>query len=256
MRILFIGDSIVKGSVGMDWVARIAEKNPNWHIENAGFNGDTLERVRVRLEKRLDQESYDIIFLQGGMNDLLIPTLDDRGYLFRKASRHLVAKGYAPHNDPAGFEKALLDCIETIRKKSSAIIILTTLSCLSESLESGLNKKRCAYNHIIRDVASKSDCHLVDAGALFDGYLRRCRTKDYLLENFFRSVCSDKFRCKYLGAADYLSRKRGLHLTIDGFHLNSRGANIYRDETEKQVKAIIQFRKAGVHTKPAQIETY
>ena len=255
MRILFIGDSLIRGSVGMNWVKRIAVKNPDWIIENAGADGDTLIKIKQRLDKKLDRNQYDVIFFEAGMNDLMIPAMRDKGFLFRQAQKYL-AKEYTPLSEPAAFEKEFRRCIGDIKIKTKAHIILSTLSCMNESLEYPLNKKRCIYNHIIRDVAKENGCGLVDAGALFDGYLRRCRTKDYFLESFFDAKCFDKFQCNVLGSPDYLSKKRRLHLTIDGVHLNSRGANIYRDETEKQIKAIINNFKAGLGARLTDLEIY
>jgi lysophospholipase L1-like esterase len=256
MRVLFIGDSLVKGSVGMNWVKRIAVKNPDWTVENAGVNGETLTKIRQRLDKKLEHDQYDVIFFEAGMNDLLIPAMADKGFLFRQAQKYLLAKGYNPLAEQADFEKEFRQCIYDIKAKTTASIILTTLSCMNESLEDPLNKKRCLYNHIIRDVARETGCGLVDAGALFDGYLRRCRTKDYFLESFFNARYFDKFQCRVLGCPDHLSKKRRLHLTIDGVHLNSRGANIYRDETEKQIKAIINNFRAGLQTRLIDLEIY
>ena len=118
-----------------------------------------------------------------------------------------------------------------------------------------MNKKRYVYNHIKLEVAIETGCGLVDAGALFDGYLRRCRTKDYLLKSFFNTVFYDKFQCSFLGCSDNLSKNRKLHLTVDGLHLNTRGAIIYRDETERLIKTLIASginRQAGY----SDLETY
>ena len=256
MKVLFIGDSLIRGSVGMNWVKRIAIKNPDWIVENAGEDGDTLIKIKQRLDKKLERNQYDVIFFEAGMNDLLIPAMADKGFLFRQARKYLLAKGHNPLSEPVAFEKEFRQCIYDIKKKTTANIILTTLSCMNESLEDSLNKKRCIYNHTIRDVAKETGCGLVDAGALFDGYLRRCRTKNYFLESFLNTKYFDKFQCSVLGCPDYLSRKRRLHLTIDGMHLNSRGANIYRDETEKQIKAIVNNFRAGLEARLVDLEIY
>jgi len=239
MKILFIGDSLIKGSVGVNWVKRLAVKNPEWSVEIAGINGETLNKIKQRLDKKLENNNYDVIFFEAGINDLLIPAMAGKGFLFRQAQKYLLAKKYDPLCEPAAFEKTFRQAISDIKKKTSATIILTTLSSINESLEFSLNKKRCAYNHIIRDVAIETGCSLVDAGALFDGYLRRCRTKDYLLESFFNTTFYDKFQCSFLGCSDYLSKKRKLHLTVDGLHLNTRGAIIYRDEAERLINMLI-----------------
>jgi lysophospholipase L1-like esterase len=240
MKILFIGDSLIKGSVGVNWVKRLAIKNPGWNVESEGVFGETLMKLKQRLDKKLRVSTdYDIIFFGAGINDLLIPALGKKGFLFRQAQKYLLAKRSDPQNELDAFEKTFRGVVSDIKSKTNATIILATLSCINESLESPVNQKRCAYNHIIRDVAIETGCSLVDAGALFDGYLRRCRTRDYLLENFLNTAIYDKFQCSILGCSDYLSKKRKLHLTVDGLHLNTRGAKIYRDETEALIKTLI-----------------
>jgi len=255
MRILFIGDSLIKGSVGVNWVKRLSLKNPDWIVENAGVNGETLIKIKQRLDKKLGENNYDVIFFQAGINDLLIPAMRDKGFLFRQAQKYLLEKKYNPLSEPDAFEKTFRQVISDIKKKTTATIILTTLSCINESLEFSLNKKRFAFNHIIRDVAIETGCGMVDAGALFDGYLRRCRTKDYFLESFFNTPFYDRFQCSVLGCPDYLSKKRGLHLTVDGLHLNTRGAKIYRDETERLIKTLIA---SGINRQASlsDLETY
>ncbi len=238
MNILFIGDSLIKGTVGVDWVKWLATKNPAWTIENAGENGATLSQIKLRLDKKLEKATYDIIFFEGGLHDLLLPALREKGFLFSLANR-LAGKSKILHENPADFESAYRAAIADIKNKTGATIILSTLGCISENLECDLNKKRRAYNDIIRDVAIETGCGLVDAGALFDGYLRRCRTKSYFMEGFWNASCLDKFQCNVMNCPDYLSKKRGLHLTIDGVHLNSRGANIFRDETERLIKSLV-----------------
>ena len=239
MKILFIGDGLIKGSVGVNWIKRLAVKNPEWSVENSGVNGETLVKIKHRLDKKLEESNYDVIFFEAGLNDLLIPAMAGKGFLFRQTQKYLLTKDYNPLNEPDAFEKTFRQAINDIKKQTTATIILTTLGCMNESLEFSLNKKRCAYNHIIRDVAIETGCSLVDAGALFDGYLRRCRTKDYLLKSFFNTIFYDKFQCSVLGCSDYLSKKRRLHLTVDGLHFNTRGAKIYRDETERLIKTLI-----------------
>ena len=92
MKILFIGDNLIKGSVGVNWVKRLAVKNPEWSVENAGVNGDTLIRIKQRLYKKLETNNYDVIFFEAGINDLLIPAMGRKGFLFRQAQKYMVAK--------------------------------------------------------------------------------------------------------------------------------------------------------------------
>lgn len=238
MKILFIGDNLVKGSIGVNWVKWLGVKNPTWTVENAGTNGVTLYQAKQRLDKIIPGSDYDIIFFKAGLNDLLIPEMVERKFPFKQHFQHtnLDAKPCATAEQ---FAEKYLDAILEIKSKTDATVILSTLGCISENLELPINKKRRSFNDVIRDVAIETGCALVDAGAVFDGYLRRCRTRNYFMNGFLNTVILDQFHCRLMGGPDQLSKKRGLHLTIDGVHLNSRGANLFRDETERQIKSLI-----------------
>lgn len=238
MKILFIGDSIIRGTTGVNWIKHLIRKHPEWTIENEGVNGYTLTKVKERLGKKLKlSRSYDAIVLQGGINDILIPSLQERGSMFRKASDQLIKKGYHPLQDQEKIETVFHDMISLIKHRTNAHIILTTIGCMNEDPGFYLNEKRDVINKIIRKVARLSGCSLADTAAIFDQYLGRRKTKTYFLEGFFNTTYLDKLQCHVLNRADALSRERGLHLTIDGVHLNSRGGVIFMHEVERQLLA-------------------
>jgi lysophospholipase L1-like esterase len=236
MRILFIGDSIIKGTTGVNWVKHLARKHPEWEVENEGINGDTLMKIRERLEKKLQiTTSYDVIVIGGGANDILIPSLEKRNFLFRKAYAHLVKKGYQPLTNPEDTGTVFHEMIHLIKQYSRAVIIVTTIGCLSEDPGFHLNRKKDIMNTVIRKVARDNSCTLADIAVLFDRYLDKRKTKTYFLQSFFNTTYLDALQCRLLNRADALSRQRGLWLTIDGLHLNSRGGVIWLNEIEKQL---------------------
>ncbi|MEI9809121.1 MAG: SGNH/GDSL hydrolase family protein [Bacteroidota bacterium] len=236
MRILFIGDSIIRGTTGVNWIKHLARKHPRWTVENEGVNGDTLIKIRKRLAQKLKiSRSYDAIVLEGGANDILIPSLKDRGSLFSKAYGHLIEKGYHPLEATEDIESVFHDMISLIQQRTKATVILSTIGCMNEDHGFYLNEKRETINNIIRKAARDNNCCLADPAAIFDQYLSKRKTKNYFLESFLNTTYFDAFQCRVLNRADALSRKRGLHLTIDGLHLNSRGGVIWLNEVEKQL---------------------
>lgn len=239
MKILFIGDSIIRGTTGVNWVKHLARKHPEWKIENEGVNGDTLVKIKDRLEKKLQlSASYDVIILGGGANDILIPSLQKRSYFFRKAYARLVKKGYQPLENTEDIETILHEIVSLIKQLTKAAIILTTIGCMSEDQEFYLSKKRDIINNTIRNVARDSAAKLADIAAHFDQYLNKRKTESYFLKSFLHTSCLDAIHCTVLNNADALSRQRKLWLTIDGLHLNSRGGVIWLHEMEKQLMNI------------------
>jgi lysophospholipase L1-like esterase len=236
MRVLFIGDSLVKGKIGVNWVRLLANRHKSWRVENAGVSGETISKISCRLKKKLRVcKDYDFIVLLAGANDILIPTLERRGFFFRRTYRYLLRKGNKPLKDPTAFGNELRTTISYIHMHTKAAVVLSTISCLSEDLEHPLNARRREFNNVIREIAIETGSRLADTAALCDGCLQCLTTRNYFLDNFFNTACFDKMQSLLPGGVDAISRKRELHLTIDGIHVNSQGARYYIDEIEKQV---------------------
>jgi lysophospholipase L1-like esterase len=241
MRVLFIGDSIIRGSVGVNWVNDIT--GPVKTIANRGVNGDTLARINQRLYAILRKDaSFDAVVFCGGANDILIPYLSSKGFLFKAAQKYLLRKGYSPCRTMEEFEYGYTKAIKLIRRYCKAEIILLTLGRMNERAEFVLNHQRAAVNLLIRRLAMREGCRLADAGKRIDEYLNDKSTRDYFLEGFFNTSWFDQWQCRLFKRADSLSEERGLILTIDGAHVNSIGGAIFRDEVEKHLFKI----EAGV----------
>lgn len=250
MKVLFIGDSLFRGCTGVNWLKKLAKKHPDWSVENAGAEGETMTKIIKRLHRKLEADnSYDVVVLEGGTNDILIPFLASKGPLFRSSHRYLLRKGYHPLENETDFGNELREAVKYIRSHTNAQVILTTIGCLNEDPAFVLNEKRMIFNKVIRDISVEMNCRLADVAALFDGYLQQHQRRDYFLENFFNTAWFDRFQSRYLGCPDQLSKERGLHLTIDGVHLNSRGAAIYLSEIEQQL-LILNSKFSILNSKP------
>jgi lysophospholipase L1-like esterase len=181
MKVLFIGDSIVEGSIGADFTGIIARERPHVMIDNHGIPGDTLPGICRRLLQQLAREpGYDCILLEGGHNDICMT-------------------GWFPgEGDAAARLAGILDrALQQVRHTYRGRLVLATLSCLGEDLEGAENRIRARLNRQIFDLAPRYGCRVADVGGAFDEVLAE-REED-----------------------------GRLRLTIDGVHLNARGAEIY-----------------------------
>jgi len=195
-RILFIGDSITEGKIGIGYVDIIQRNFPEFQCQNYGRGGDTLSGIFTRLFKILKTETeyYDVIVIEAGHNDLFLP------YVKSKWKVTSIRK-VTPLNKIEDFYD---NGLRMVGLYSKAKIIITTLSCLGEVLNSPINQKRRLVN--------------------ISGY--------NLMEHPLNLVL-DYFRSKRMNWVEKISRKRGLMLTIDGGHLNSKGAIIYAKELSR-----------------------
>ncbi|MEJ6980633.1 SGNH/GDSL hydrolase family protein [Pedobacter sp. P351] len=234
MRILFLGDSITRGTQGVNWIKMIEKDHPYWTLENAGINGETMNKLSGRLETYLKNNSnYDVIVFQSGTNDILLPMFRHRGFWFRQSYRQQIKSGNIP-SSPKEFEIVLKHSVEYIQRHSEAQIILPNLGCINEYLLAETNAKLFSFNSIIKKIAKEHSCIPVDISELFQNELSHMKTMDYCADNFSDTAFLDLITCN-LGMADKLSKKRKLHLTIDGIHLNSKGAKIFKEKIENAI---------------------
>ena len=223
-NILFIGDSITEGRIGIGYVDIIQRRFPEFRCYNYGRGGDTISGIFTRLLKilRTQAEKYDIIVIEAGHNDFFLP------YAKRKWNFTSIKK-VTPFNKI----KDLYDNgLRTVNLHTKAKIIITTLSCLGEVLNSPINRKRRLVNDQIKEVGSKHGAIVVDVGPIFDKILRKSISGYNLIEHPL-NLPLDYFRSKRLNWVEKISRKRKLMLTIDGGHLNAKGAMIYVREISR-----------------------
>jgi lysophospholipase L1-like esterase len=234
MKVLFVGDSITKGTQGVNWISMIEKDHPYWTLVNAGRNGETLNKIAGRLKTTLEEnDKYNAVVLQCGTNDILLPMFKHRGFWFRQAYLHQLRTGNIP-SSPAEFEILLRKTVETTLGNYNPHVILTTLGCINEDLLDEANARLFSYNTIIKKIAREFNCVLADVSEEFQGILNRQKTHSYCLENFASTAFADQVKCS-LGLADQLSKNRRLFLTIDGVHLNTNGAAIYKQQIEKAI---------------------
>lgn len=85
MHILFLGDSLTYGydvRYGLGWVELLMKHYPHCTFANAGLCGDTVQGMLYRYEERYSKLSFDILFIMGGTNDILMGR--DAFYCFKK----------------------------------------------------------------------------------------------------------------------------------------------------------------------------
>ena len=167
--------------------------------------------------------------MQGGGNDLLLPLFKTRGGLFGFAYRSQVKKGIIPLLTADDYYDALRLLFQQVKQVHKGHIVFITMSCLNEKLDTAINKQRRAFNAAARKAAAEEGISLADIEPHFENVLSNKQQRHYLIENFWAVTLFDKMICAFKNGPSYLSRRRRLHLTIDGAHLNSSGSAIISD---------------------------
>lgn len=232
--VLIIGDSITEGISGISYIPYMEKKLPDHIFHNHGLGGDTLSGITQRLLILLEtKQDYDYIVIEAGHNDIVIPYLQKQDVFLKLMARNLIKRGSTPIPEPDRFGEVLEERLRAIKLKKKADIVLTTLNCIGEDLNSELNMNRKLINNKIKEIGSKYNCHIADVGAVFDVCLENKSSSGYFLGSFFKLMLIDPFYSKKESWTDLISNRRGLYLTIDGLHINKNGALIYSDTINK-----------------------
>ena len=196
-RIVFFGDSITQAGVQpKGYITRIGEKiaakglKDQYELVGAGIGGNKVYDLYLRMEEDVLAKNPDIVVIWVGVNDV-----------WHKRT-------YGTGTDPDKFEKFYHAIIKKLKAKNITVYICTPAAIgektdHSNELDGDLNQ----YSKIIRDIAKKNNCPLID-----------------LREAFL----------KYNLANNKDNAPSGV-LTTDRVHLNEKGNDFVADEMLKVI---------------------
>jgi isoamyl acetate esterase len=186
-KIVFFGDSITEMGVQPEgYITKLGqlfkEKNldKNYDLVGAGIGGNKVYDLYLRLEDDVLSKNPDAVVIWVGVNDVWHKKLAQTG------------------TDPDKFEKFYAALIKKFKERNITVLLTTPAaigerSDCSNEMDGDLNR----YATIIRNLAAKNNCTLVD--------LR----KDFM---------------DYLKTNNPENKDKGI-FTTDGVHLNTAGNN-------------------------------
>ena len=215
MKIGLIGDSLTEGRPGVSFVNILKNKYPNFTLDNLGKPGESVKSLHTRLQKMKLDADYDLSFLWIGVNDVYSKLL--------RVQAQPVAK------DHEEFREIYTGVLENIISSSNQVIAVSP-GLAGENLMNASNKELKELSSIIQNIISKyPNAGFLDMQSVFQKRLSKLDSSDYISKSVIK-VMKDVFFCKNSIQIDKLSKKRGLHLTLDGIHLNSNGAAMVAEE--------------------------
>ncbi|AJK86428.1 MULTISPECIES: SGNH/GDSL hydrolase family protein [Lysinibacillus] len=222
MKVGLIGDSLTEGRPGVSFYNLLKLQYPHISFDNLGNPGETIKSLLTRLEKAPLQFSYDLLILWIGVNDVYSKLL--------KVQAQPVAK------DHIEFEEYCLKVLEKAHAASKNVVLVSP-ALVGEDLQNHSNQEIKELTSIMESVALKSgNIYFVNMQNLFKEHLENLECSSFINKNVMR-VLLDVLFYKNPLRIDKLSQKRGLHVTLDGVHLNSKGANI----VAQQYSSIIEL---------------
>ena len=233
-RVVCLGDSITRGQLSVDYVTMLSHRDSlaPFVFTNAGVNGDLTENVLRRLDT--------VINLQPDLVTVLIGSNDANASMSEKNSRRAARMNKLTAR-PAieGFGDNVAAIVDRLAAETSAWIGLFSLPVLGEDISSVSVRRSRRYSEVLKQIAENRGIAYLPLNE---------RQMAYLSEGGFSPGTSYRDGVGLLAGGafqhfvlrrplDEISRRRGLELTTDLLHQNTRGATMIADLVEEFVLA-------------------
>lgn len=229
-HVVCVGDSITVGQVSVNYVKMLAARDLGRSIRftNAGVNGDLTFDVLRRLDSVID--------LQPDAVTVLIGTNDANASLSTANARMIARMKKLPQRPSIdSFRENLTAIVDRLRNETSARLALLSIPVLSEELGSDYIQRSTRYSTVIKEVAAARGVTYLPLHERQLAYLTatnltpRTRLRNPLI--LLATAAAQHFVLRR--SFDAISARRGLQLTTDFTHLNSRGATMIADLIEE-----------------------
>jgi len=221
MRIAFVGDSLTAGKPGSSYFAILRERLAGQTLVNLGRGNDTVVSLYHRLARLRFGEPLDIAFLWIGVNDVT----QGSPWTFQAVSLLKRQPRSRNRDEFRAYYQATLDLL----RRYSHRLVAVSMALKGEDITSPCNCELEALSKVVQELASRSErIEYLDVRTVFIERLTGKCVSNYLPRNVIR-VALDALTLRSDEQVDKKSAERGLHLTLDGIHLNSAGAQLVAD---------------------------
>lgn len=230
-RILFLGDSLTEGSPGVSTLDILEALLPDCSLINWGRGGDSAPSLYQRLQTLPFPTDIEIAFLWVGVNDVFLKVSPSFGLLRRLRNQHWSA-------NQTEFEASYRKLLAYLQPRVRHVVTVSPLF-IGEQLDNLWNR---ALESIIAAVERISAQYYVSRYIpLREAFVRELAqepSSDYLARSLAVIQLDKLLRTPQ--QVDAVSARRGRRFTLDGVHLNSRGANIVAEIFYQTIQELLQ----------------
>lgn len=220
-RVACLGDSLTRAQLSVDYLELLKRRRPPGDVRLAryGANGDFAYNLLQRLDA-LVADPPDVV-------TVLIGTNDARASLAGYPVERAMKRKQLPQRPSADwFQQCLGAVVERLRTETDAMIGLLSLPVLGQQLDGAAAQASQAYSRMAAEVAAANEATYLP---LHERQLEELRQADAppipYRELTPAAGAGVLIRHAVLRRSlDPISRRRGLVLTTDHIHQNSRGA--------------------------------
>ncbi|WP_067474338.1 SGNH/GDSL hydrolase family protein [Actinomadura hibisca] len=222
-RIACLGDSLTRAQFSFDYLDLLGRRHPSSDVQFArfGVNGDFAYNLLQRLDAVVTNPP-DVI-------TVLIGTNDARASLADYPVEQVMKRKRLPERPSAGwFQQCLEAVVARLRAETDATIGLLSIPMLGQQLDGPAAQASQAYSRMIAEVAAANEVAYLP---LHERQVEELRRADppptpYRQVKPAETIGVLVQHGVLRRSLDSISRRRGLVLTTDQVHQNSRGAGL------------------------------
>lgn len=218
LKIAFIGDSLTEGIWGASYFEILRRHLPQHELFNYGKGGDTVISLYRRLRKTDMFSPLDLGFLWVGVNDVFVKTT--RMFSIIKRLRK---QPWSRNLDE--FRSYYRKTVELLHHNISFVYTIPPLF-IGEDHDNPWNEELDILSQIIQEVSlSFSDVAFINLRETILSQLSARTSGRYVPKSIVRRIL-DAFIIKTPEEMEKKASEKGFALTVDGVHLNSKGAGL------------------------------
>ncbi len=227
------GDSITAGVPGVSYCDFL--KKNGQQVYQDGVGGDTTAGLLERLITYRNHAAPEkpVFVFEIGTNDILLPFLETYSESWQRTIRGIRRKGRiiaADRDEFLGTYKKIL------KEIGPAPALAVSIPCIGEDLENEPNSTVDDYNRGLEKLCTRHGKTFIDFNRRQKEIIRASglEAPQFISKNSGRMI-ADVIFTRQSGGADKLSEKRNLAVTMDGVHLNRRGAEVLAEMIQEKI---------------------
>lgn len=232
LRVSCLGDSVTRAQFSADYLVPLARRHRSGDIrvERFGVNGDFAYNLLQRLDR--------VLTTQADVVTVLIGTNDARASLAGYPVEKVMKRKHLPRRPSTEwFQECLGAVVQRLRAETDATIALLTLPVLGQDVSAPAARASEAYSQLIVEVATAQGVTYLPLHERQVEHLRRTDAPPIPYREATPAAVVGTLvqRSVLRRDLDAISRRRGLVLTTDHIHQNSRGAALIAEVIDRGV---------------------
>lgn len=227
MKLVFVGDSLTAAVPGVSFVEMVKAAYPSYEVLNYGKGGDTVTSLNTRMLEMRVAKDIDIMFVCIGVNDVFVQT----GW-WHPTLKKVMKQPWV--KDKAAFYLAYHTLITTLRPLTNQLVLIPPLF-VGEDINNKSNRLLAEYFNEVQSLIELYQCPVLPVRDKMIEALATKKISNYVPKRLGQ-LRNDVIKLTTPPLVDAVSLKRGLHLTLDGVHLNTLGASIVFEHVNQYLK--------------------